>query len=176
MPGRLVDLPAGDPAIPLANYLRHAADTGHWVLLTTARVPGKQLLNQLPDLGVDLSHLVILDVTAPPGVSSPDPEHLQYVPSMDLLELLTLRGEKTVWRRRREHTRLATFDVNSFERGNSPEALEQIVRYTLSRIQPYTFIDYFVDSSRPLSPQLSSALDRLCPTRLRLEDLLASKA
>lgn len=174
MPGRLVDLPPGDPLRPVANYLRHAAATGHWVLLTTARVPGTRLLESLPGLGVDLAQLVILDVTAPPGAVSPDPEHLQYVPSMDLLELLTLRGEKTVWRRRRERTRVATLDLNSFERANSPEALEQIVRYMLSRIQPYTFIDYFVDPARPLSPALASAMERLCPTRLSLADLLAS--
>lgn len=174
MPGRVVELPRGDPVPPLAQYLRRVADTGHWVLLTTARVPGKRLLETLPALGVDLSHVVILDVTAPPGALSPDPEHLQYIPSMDLLELLMLRGEKMVWKRRRERTRLATMDLNSFETVNSPQALEQIVRYTLSRIQPYTYIDYFVDPARPLSPELSSAMERLCPTRLSLSDLLAS--
>lgn len=175
MPGRLVDLPPGNPLDPLAQYLRHAAATGHWVLLTTARLPGLQLLEQLPRLGVDLQHLVILDATAAPGAISPDPDHLQYVPSMALLELLTLRGEKTVWRRRRERTRLATFDLNSFARVNSPDALEQIVRYTLGRVKPYTFVDYFLSPAPPIDPLLMSALEHLCPTRLPLADLLESK-
>lgn len=157
-----MDLPTGDPLPHVARYLHHAAGTGHWVLLVTARVPGTVLLQRLPELGVDLSHLVIIDVTAAPGAMSPNPAHLQYVPSPSLLEMLTLRGEKTVWRRRREHTRIATFDLNAFARHNPPDVLEQMVRYVLGRVQPYTIVDYFVAPDRPLPPQLEAAMETLC--------------
>lgn len=144
-------------------------DTGHWVLLVTARTPGTVLLRRLPELGVPLEPLVILDVTAAPGAVSPDPEHLHYVPSPSLLEMLTLRGERTVWKRRKQTTRIATLDLNSFARHNPPDALEQIVRYTLSRIQPYTLLDYFVAPDRPLPPRLLLAMEALCGAPLPLE-------
>lgn len=162
MPGRLVEFPGGDPVPHLASYLRHAAATGHWVLLVTARVPGTVLLQRLPELGVDLGSLVVLDVVSPPGATSPDPEHLQYVAGPSLLELLTLRGEKVIWRRRRERTRVATFDLNSFARHNPPDVLEQMVRYALGRVRPYTLLDYFVDPDRPLPPRLLAAMTELC--------------
>lgn len=169
VPGRLVDLPGGDPVPPLARYLRHAADTGHWVLLVTARTPGQVLLERLPTLGVDLDRVVIIDVVTRALQDSPDPERLQYVQSPNLLELLTLRGEKVVWKRRRERTRIATFDLNSFARANPPDVLEQMVRYVLGRVRDYTFVDYFVDPDRPLPPHLLSAMQRLCESEVSLE-------
>lgn len=169
MPGRLVDLPGGDPLPSLARYLKHAAATGHWVLLVTARTPGHVLAQRLPDLGVELAHLVIIDVVTPPGHGRPESEHLQYVPSPNLLELLTLRGEKVVWKRRKERTRIATFDLNSFARANPPDALEQIARYVLGRVKEYTLVDYFVDPDRPLPPHLLAAMQRLCDSQVSLD-------
>ncbi len=170
-----MEFPGGDPVPHLARYLRHAVATGHWVLLVTARVPGAVLLQRLPALGVDLDRLVVLDVTAPPGEASPDPEHLQYVPSPSLLELLTLRGEKVVWKRRRERTRIATFDVNSFARHNPPDVLEQMVRYALGRVRDYTLLDYFVDPDRPLPPALLRAMVELCGEPVALDAVVKAE-
>ena len=170
-----MEFPGGDPVPHLASYLRHAAATGHWVLLVTARVPGKVLLERLPRLGVDLDRLVVLDVVTPPGESSPDPERLQYVPSPSLLELLTLRGEKVVWKRRRERTRIATFDLNSFARHNPPDVLEQMVRYALGRVRDYTLLDYFVDPDRPVPPALLSGLSLLLGDPVPLESVVKAE-
>lgn len=177
VPARLVLLPDGDPVVALAHYLRRAAETGHWVLLITARTGGPELLRRLPELGVDLDRLLILDVvTDPSHARHADAQHLHFVPSPNLLELLILRGERLVWKRRKEHTRIATYDLNGFGLHNPPEAIEQMVRYALTRVRSYTWLDYFVDGVHPLPERLRVAMEGLAGPPVPLVDVLAQPA
>lgn len=163
-------MPAGNPVPALAAHLKGLIASGHWVLLVSARTPGLELLVQLPRHGVNLDHVVVADVATPAEKQiGADNRRLLYMPGPQLLELVTLRSEKLVWARRKEKTHILVHDMNSFAQHNSPEALEQMARYILTRVRSYTTVDLCVDPHALMPPRLEAALRSICDQRIELE-------
>lgn len=170
VPARLVEMPQGDPLPALAAHIKGLIEAGHWVLLSSARTPGPELLRRLPGFGVDLEKVVIVDTATPRDQQTgADPQRLLYMPSPALLELLTLRSEKVVWARRKEKTHILVHDMNAFARHNPPEALEQMMRYVMTRVRSYTTVDLCVDVHAPIPETLLAALRSFCEERIELE-------
>jgi hypothetical protein len=175
MPSRLVRMPSGGPLDGLARHMAGLVASGHWVLLVTARTPGATLLRELPARGVDPARFIVVDVvslpeTAPAGSG----DRLLTIPSPALLELLALRGEKVVWSRRQGRTHIIVQDLNSFARYSPPAAIEQMARYVMQRVMPYTVVDFLLCPDLPVPKELVAAMSAFCDEDRTLDQVIGT--
>lgn len=171
MPSRLVYASSRKLIEQLAGHVKtlHAEDRS--VLLITTRDPASLMMRRFKDAGVNLDRLFIIDAvgTRAGAEWTHDPEHLMYVSTPNQLELIAMRAEKAIRQKAEGIPHVLISTCNSFALYNAPEALEELVRYTLHNlVRPKAWMDFVVEEDAPLDTGLKGFLESFIEGRARL--------
>lgn len=170
---RLLHLPMRARQDLLASHVRALIEhKNRSVLIVTTNVPAPILFDSLRDRGVDLNRVFIVDaVSDRAGIDAMgDPEHVMFLPGPQLLELIALRAAKIVRAKAQGPPHVIILSANSFALYNSPEALEELVRYTVGHLaNPRVMIEFVVEEGLPLPERLSTFLQGFVDETVRLQ-------
>lgn len=172
MATRLLHLPLQGQFDLLSQHVRGLIEhKNRSVLVVTTKLPAGTLFEKFQDRGVDTNRVFIVDaVSDRSGLDAKgDPEHVMYLPGPQLLELIALRAAKIVRAKAQGPPHVIVLSANSFALYNSPEALEELVRYTVGELaHPKVMIEFVVEEGLPLPPRLKSFLDGFVDETVRL--------
>lgn len=148
----------------LAAYLADRVRQGEGIVLVTVHHPPSTLRDHLRKVGVDTSHVTILDARGETPHDLDPHEGVHLVPSPTLLELIALRAQKLA--RRHDKPHLVVDDCEGLAFHNPAGAVEEYVRYLCTHVAPQLPVDFVRCSPSRLDPRLDAVLDELLPRRL----------
>ncbi len=171
MPTRLVYASSRSLLDQVVGHIKALHQEDRSVLLITTRDPAAVLMRRFKEAGVNLNRLFIVDAvgTRAGAEWTPDPEHLMYVPTPNQLELIAMRTTKVIRQKAEGTPHILILTVNSFALHNSPETLEELVRYTLHNlVRPKAWMDFVIEEDAPLDAGLKAFLESFIEGRARL--------
>jgi KaiC/GvpD/RAD55 family RecA-like ATPase len=178
MPTRLVFATSRTLLDRMVEHIHALHKEDRSVLLVTTRDPASVLLRRFKDGGVNLDRLFIIDAVGMRAGAewTNDPDHLMYVATPNQLELIAMRAQKVIRQKAEGTPHVVLSTVNSFALYNAPEALEEVMRYTLHNlVRPTAWMDFVIEEDAPLDASLRGFLDSFIDGRAQLGDPAAQK-
>lgn len=170
---RLLHLPVRSRDDLLAGHVRSLIEhKNRSVLIVTTNVPAAALFDRLQDRGVDINRVFVVDAVSSRSAldAKGDPEHVLYLPGPQLLELIALRAAKIIRAKAQGPPHVIILSANSFALYNSAEALEELVRYTVTQLaNPKVVIEFVIEEGLPLPDRLATFLSSFADETIRLQ-------